>query len=368
MLVSEKGDPENRPVPPGTGWEEVWEPAAHHAEEQLRASIGVSPPAASKYGPCDSHSLRSRQLVRLSFVGLVMECSLGRQLMKMTAILIACLATGLVSADGDDDAKIKEIVKRLGDTRYPNLYPEVYRLLFATAGVNGLARLQAHHDDSIAVQSAWEAVTLTEPVKDGDTVYRPNTQKLNWFLGFLEGRARLSPPDWWREAVLDARANRRSYIYPGEPKSLPYRRSEIGWVSCPKNASVKTTGHAVFYRVGADIIKIPEEILERCDSGELCCNLSGCFTDKHCFIAVHNDFGYPHKIACIERSSRKLVWKSTVCGCWWGMVSGQHRSWVSVVPTDDERVFVFGTATIGFYLHGFRATDGKSLVHFSSNY
>jgi hypothetical protein len=167
--------------------------------------------------------------------------------MKTTAILIACLATGLVSA-GDDDAKTKEIVKRLGDIGYPHEYPEVYRLLFATVGVNGLARLQLHHDDSIAVQSAWEAVTLTVPVKDGDTFYRPDPQKLNWFLGFLEGRARLSSPDWWREAVLDARANRRSNIYLREPKSPPYHPAGIDGVNCPKDALVKTTGHRSLFQ------------------------------------------------------------------------------------------------------------------------
>src|SRR5262245_37226885 len=133
--------------------------------------------------------------------------------MKTTAILIACLATGLASAGGDDDAKIKQIVKQLAEVKYPYDYPKVYRLLFATAGVDGLSRLQVDRDDSIALQSAWEAVTLTVPVKDGGgTVYRPDTQKLIWFLGFIQGRARVSPPEWWREAVLDARANRRDNI------------------------------------------------------------------------------------------------------------------------------------------------------------
>ena len=40
---------------------------------------------------------------------------------------------------------------------------------------------------------------------------------------------------------------------------------------------------------------------------------------------------------------------------------------MSVVPTDDDRVFVFGAAFTGIYLHGFRASDGKSLVRISSN-
>jgi hypothetical protein len=182
--------------------------------------------------------------------------------MKTTVILIACLATGLAIAGGEDDARIKQIVKQLTDLKSPGEYSEVYRLLFATAGADGLSRLQADRDDSIALQSAWEAVTLTVPVNDGDTVYRPDPRKLMWFLGFIQGRARVSPPGWWGEAALDARANRRNNIYPGKPKAFPYHPAGIDGVNCPKDASAKTIGRAVFYRVGADIISIPEEILD----------------------------------------------------------------------------------------------------------
>ena len=96
--------------------------------------------------------------------------------MKTTAILIACLAAGLASAGGDDEAKVKQIKKQLAEVKYAHEYPEVYRLLLATAGVDGLSRLQAGRDDSIALQSAWEAVTLTVPVKDGRTVHRMMAQ------------------------------------------------------------------------------------------------------------------------------------------------------------------------------------------------
>ena len=166
----------------------------------------------------------------------VAESSLVRCKMKITAILIACLTASLANACGDDNHKTDEVVRRLGGLEDLHESKEAYRLLFATAGVDGLSRLQTVHDDSIAIQSAWEEVTLTVPVKDGDRAYRPDTQKLSWFLGFLQGRARVSPPDWWRESLLDARANRRDNIYAGEPKLVPYRRAVIKWVNCPKNA------------------------------------------------------------------------------------------------------------------------------------
>src|SRR5262249_10875310 len=157
------------------------------------------------------------------------------------------------------------------------------------------------------------------------------------------------------------------FIYPGIPKSSPYHPSGIDGVNCPEDASAKTTDHAVFFRIGADIIQIPEQILKRSHSGDVFCELSGCFNEKCFFIAVHSTVGNPHTVACIERSSGKLVWKSTACGSYLPAI-GRLRSWVSVQSTDDDRVFVFGTSSTGLYLHGFRATDGKSLVHFSSQF
>ena len=167
---------------------------------------------------------------------------------------------------------------------------------------------------------------------------------------------------------MKSRAHRRNNIYVGNLRSAPYHRVGVDLVNCPKNATVKKSGDAVAYRVGNDQILIPEELLRRDDLGELWCNISGAFTEKCCFLAVHLDFGTPHVIACIDRSSGEIVWKSTACGCCWGGGTGVHESWVSLVPTVDNRVFVFGAASMGFYVHGFRISDGKSLLQFSDNY
>jgi hypothetical protein len=243
-----------------------------------------------------------------------------------------------------------------------------YRLLFARVGVRGLPRLQTIHNDSIALQSAWEAVALTVPVEQGKTVYQPDSQELNWFLGFLQARTKVSPPDWWRQVVLRARANRRDNILPDKTKTVPYHLAGIDRVRCPVNAAVEKDGDSLIYRVGADRISIPEEIQEGVDRGHFVDTASGCFTDKRVFLAVHDNIGYPHKVGCIDRSSGKLLWRASACGCWWDGASGHHESWVSVGATDDDRVFVFGAASVGFYLHGFRSSDRRSLVRFSSNF
>jgi hypothetical protein len=295
---------------------------------------------------------------------------------KITAILIACVIAANGNVDADDDRTTGEIIKRLAELEAKQTgshsdldeSERAYRLLFTKVGPDRLSRLQTLHDDSIAIQSAWEQVALTVPIENGRTFYRPDSQKLSRFLDLVQQRARVALPDWWREVVPDARANRRDNIYHGKPKSVPYRlRTGMEQVGCPKNASVEKEGNSVVYRVGTDKITIPAELQEHGNRGPFVSNVSGCFTDKYCFLAVHENVGYRHQVGCIERASGKLVWKSTACGSWWGNASGSFTSWVAVVPTDDGRVFVFGAAG-GFYLHGFRASDGKPLVRFSTNF
>lgn len=87
-----------------------------------------------------------------------------------------------------------------------------------------------------------------------------------------------------------------------------------------------------------------------------------------CFVAVHNDVGNSPSVGCIDRDSSEVVWTSKACGCWRGGATGRHESWVSLVPTNDGRVFVFGSASVGFYAHSFNASTDKTLVQFSSKF
>lgn len=250
-------------------------------------------------------------------------------------------------------------------------YGDFYRTLFAACNGDKLAALVSNKNDSIATHSAWETVTLTVPEKEGAKVFRPDRNRLNWFVGFFEGRNRISVPEWWRTVVVDARANRRNNnnIYPGDPKQKPYRDVTPSiLVRCPKNASVTEKDRVVTYTIGKNSIVIPEELLDRADSGELWCNISCAFTDGKCFVAIHDDVGYSHVVACIDRKTKNINWNSKACGCWWGSASGVHESWVALVPTDDGRLYCFGSASIGLYAHGFDTSNGKTLLRFSTNY
>jgi hypothetical protein len=223
-----------------------------------------------------------------------------------------------------------------------------------------------HHHDSIALQAAWEEVTLTVPVKP-KVVVRPDRQKLDWFLGFLEGRAHVRAPPWWAEALLDSRANARDNIYPGNPKEPPYHSAGLDWSRSPRDTTLKREGGKAILRVGEQALAIPEDLLRKADSGRVWSNVSALLTPKRCYVAVHGDEGYGYWLTCIDRTSDKVLWKARVWASWWGGTTGVGHMWVTVTE-QKGRVVVFGAESIGMHVEAFRAEDGQNVFRFATSY
>jgi hypothetical protein len=239
-----------------------------------------------------------------------------------------------------------------------------YRSLFDSAGRAGIRRLVCHDHDSIAIQAAWEEVALTVAEGQLPTTARPDQQKLNWFVGFLEARARVRAPEWWREAVLEACANSRRNIYVPGPKRDFYRRSELEWCRTPTDTTLCKADEEIVLRVGSDTIRLPKDILTH--QGMHCDGASALFTPSRCYLAVHDDWGYPYKLTCLDRSSAKTVWTADAWGSCWHVATGKSHAWVSVVERGN-RVFVFGAAG-GIHVEAFRSENGTNLFRFASTY
>jgi hypothetical protein len=286
-----------------------------------------------------------------------------KTLLSVAGCLLVLFAEPVV-----DREKSAALVEKLGTVDNPHERSEVYEQLFAAVGPQGIRDLQTHANDSIALQAGWKRVMLTVPPGPGNKVGRPGIDQLNWFLGYFEGRTRCSPPDWWREMLLDARVSVWGIIHPGFPKKNPYHSSGGEFVTCPIDTTIEDAKGKCVLRIGKEKIVVPEELLDRND-GSLCKSISGCFTSDRCFVTEHEPGGYPHTLGCVDKSTGQLLWKSEVCGCWLGGGSGSPpETYVKVVTTTDNRVAVFGMDATGFYFHCFRATDGKSLAQFSTLY
>jgi hypothetical protein len=241
-----------------------------------------------------------------------------------------------------------------------------YHALFKSATTSGLRRLQTNPSDTIAIQAAWQEVELTVPERP-ERVVRPDRDKLSWFLGFLEGRGRVQAPQWWAEAVLDARANRRGNVYAGGVGKADPRMARPNAAAPPHQATLGHKDGKPVVWVGSVSAPIPRDLDEKLKTGASIYKVSALITSSHCYVAVYGPVGCPYRLTCVERSSAKTRWVAEVWASWWYPFSGYHRGWVEVTE-QGNRVVVFGVASVGFHAEAFRMEDGANVFRFSNSY
>jgi hypothetical protein len=229
---------------------------------------------------------------------------------------------------------------------------EGYVTLFSIVGAKGLPKLTSHSNDGVALQAAWEEVAITVPEKEGTGVYRPDRHKLDWFLGFLEGRLRVQAPRWWADCLLDARANHRTNIYPGSPNARPY-----------DSPTMEREEHKILFHIGKETVSLDRESFPRAHSIDEVVALAD---QKRCYVAVHDNVGSPFPVACFDRATGKKNWEAKAWGTWWGDSTGQHHMWVSMVQ-DEKRLIVFGRAETGLHIDGFNIEDGSNTFRFATS-
>ena len=251
---------------------------------------------------------------------------------------------------------------------------ESFADLFKPAGRSGVSELQAHADGSIALQAAWQEVVVTVPAGRSRTTVRPDRDKLAWFLGFLEGRARVKVPRWWAWYLLESRAYSPDEIHPGIKSENEWindhHKTGLDFVCTPRDTSLKREGDNIVLQIGGESVRFPVEVftakLRINGNGGLSDAVSGLITCDRCYLAVHDNTGYPHMLYCVDRPTGKTTWKTKVWGNFWGNIEGKTTAWVSLVE-GDGKVFVFG-ASSGMNVEAFRIEDGKPVFRFATTY
>jgi hypothetical protein len=288
-------------------------------------------------------------------------------------------------ADSDLDRYVQEILNSKEPVGLRAC--ESYQALFRKTGPDDLAKLRTHQNDGIALQAAWQEVALTVPKNEQKKQVRPDRQKLVWFLGFLEGRLYVQAPQWWAERLLDTRAWRRGNIFPGAGlhdtsndagiiqliRSMTTRRNSDRTIRLRRpeyadhGSRLRNIAGKTVLAIGEESIPLQDELLRKLNSGELYYDISALPSSKCIYVAVHDDIGYPYPLACLDRVSGKIIWKSEVCGTWWGIGMGIHFMNIAIVQ-QDNRVIVFGSGDTGMHVEGFRVDDGSNLFRFSTSY
>jgi hypothetical protein len=254
------------------------------------------------------------------------------------------------------------------DTRGGPSVSDAYKALFKKSDDTGLPALQTGQNDSIAIQAAWREVALTVPEDPPSGRIRPDQQKLDWFVGFLEGRALVKAPAWWTAAVHEAGAHRRDNIYFPSPtrERSPYNATDLAGIFAPRDTAVSEKAGRLTIQVGDHKIQAPTSILKKSDDGTPYRGISAAFGKTRCYVALHGDIGNPFPLYCFDRETGTESWKSRVWGSWGGG-SGKGHFWVSVVESND-RVVVFGHSGSRIHVEAFTAEDGANLFRFASSY
>jgi hypothetical protein len=262
-----------------------------------------------------------------------------------------------------------DLIKIILAAKDPSAASKGYAPLLKRLANEDLPRLQSHASDTISIQAAWMHSELTVPVKEPVRAVRPDRESLAWFIGFVEGRTRVHPPKWWAEAILDARANRRGNVYAGGLNIWGNHLTGDPIVEMwPAKATIEQKDGQLFVRTGKEAAHIPDDVPEKVKKQKgLDYEVRALITPTRCYVAMHESVGYSYRLGCVERSPAGVRWTSDVWGSWWSASTGVSRHWVEIVEQGD-RVVVFGIASVGFYVEGFRVTDGTNLFRFSNTY
>ncbi len=241
-----------------------------------------------------------------------------------------------------------------------------YGKLFKSATTEKLRRLQMNAADSVAIQAAWGEIELSIPERPERTI-RPDRDKLARFLGFLEGRARVQAPQWWTDAILDARANCRGNVYAGGLNLGRYQNPKPKAALLPPEAKLEKADGKSIVRIGSEIVSIPHDLHKQLTQNSALESLTALITPERLYVAAYDSVGYPYQLACVERTSVKTRWSAEVWASWWGGSEGHHHQDVQVIE-QGNRVVVFGVAAVGFHVEAFRIDDGANMFRFSNSY
>jgi hypothetical protein len=240
-----------------------------------------------------------------------------------------------------------------------------------------LSTLQACEDTGVAIQAAWEHVRRSLPNQRPEYEgLRPppiDRKAANRFLGFVEGRLRVSAPPWWQELIVSGRGHilsngQHSYRFNGTALGRYYEQT-VG----------DGDDDVLLLGLGVRLKRYNPELLDLDIDGKtvgfplretLRRNVSATAVKDPVYVAVSHSFSSAtSEMIAVDAERKERVWIAKI----WGEVPLLFRSgwggfhWIDFRHTADE-VIVFGALEDVVYAEAFTIADGKPDWRFSSTY
>jgi hypothetical protein len=113
--------------------------------------------------------------------------------------------------------------------------------MFKDLRTSDIKTIEKTAPDGIALRAAWEEVLRSFPTGIQEKETSLDVRLLSRFLGFLEGRLRVTVPASWEKSFLGMAGYSRRNLFPADLEPSPYHETELGFV-CPGNMSVEKKG------------------------------------------------------------------------------------------------------------------------------
>ena len=310
------------------------------------------------------------------------------RLRTVAIFVLAALSTSFGSrlkSDEPEKLSERELREKVIEAKTFRDAGEAFARYFKEVGRRSLEVLKRDPDTTIALQAAWESLTVVMPEdlnssRDADTlpqrVLRDGDAQR--FFGFLEGRTGLEIPNWW-----EGRRN-----FPSRDKGPDWQLTEFEETDVvlrkgsgklklikPRFGTKKNSAELVDERlvltIGSQKLTVGKEVVETWKKG----GLGGGQFDVHVkkersYVAIYDDFGLAFPLYCIETDTGKLLWKGEV----WGqrlaasIFTGVGYYHEVELEVGDERIAVWGAGLYGSYLECFDAKTGAVKFRFSTEY
>jgi hypothetical protein len=281
----------------------------------------------------------------------------------------------LIAAANEGD---QGTTKALDRVQSPSELADIYKGLLIRASDETLNHLKAKNHTGIAIQAAWECVrrTMNLSLRGDEEPERIDPSAIQRFLGFVEGRLAVSPPDWWEKRLAKAKYRNRddAMLILGLGWIHPYPVSQTAAnIFAPRGVTAKRVREGLSISVKNETLAVPLAVLKKADemsekTGARWDSLSIAVVDKERFVVVFYPSEYSEfPLFCLSKSTGKVLWEAEV---WPGIPhgSGGDYSQVAEIKIADGLVYIFGLTEYAAYLEAFSLSNGENKFHFGTSY
>jgi hypothetical protein len=245
---------------------------------------------------------------------------------------------------------------------------DVYSRHSAEVSANRLAELRFSENDGLALQMTWADVRqAVDPATK-----KIHAAALSRFLGFIEGRLRISVPTWWQETLKGVEVHRTNEESFRDVGMLSIRQSRELGLRVQGSTVLDSDGDGVRMSVGRVSAVVPNASFERLTrrGGALKdpSQLSAVIGDKSVYIALYPDAGFPFKVHSLERMRGSVQWSADVWAAGREVALGIGSFHAVELVLTRRTLFVFGAEGDALYIEAFNADNGRNLCRFCTSF